>query len=359
MKTFKNLAFLFFLLAIQEIIACTGIVIKTQNGATITARTLEFGFDLQSNILVIPSGNYISFLSSGKDKVGYKMKSKYGFLGMNALDQNIVIDGVNEAGLYFGGFYFSGFAVYEKLTPSNQARAISSEELGNYILGSFATVDEVKVGLKNITVVGTFIEQISGDAPLHYAVTDRAGKSIVIEYSIAGLKIFDNTVNAITNNPTYDWHLTNLRNYVNLSADNVSGFVLDGQNYTPLSEGSGMIGLPGDTSSVSRFVRATAFVNTSLPAKDEDEAIFRAFHILNNFDIPIGLVKQKEKTSAISEFTVWTSAVDTKNSIYYFKTYENQSVKKVDLKEMLKQANGKIMVVKAETPRTYDSLTSK
>lgn len=359
MTTFKNFAILLLLFFIPSAFACTGIIIKTKNGATITARTLEFGFDLQSNILVVPSGNEIKFLSSTKDKVGYKMKSKYGFVGMNALGKNVVIDGVNEAGLYFGGFYFSGFAVYDELTPNNQSRAISSEEMGNYILGSFSTVDEVKKGLKNITVVGTIFAEIGGEAPLHYAVTDKSGKSIVIEYSKDGLKVFDNTVNTITNNPSYDWHLTNLRNYVNLSPDNVTGFALNGQNYTPLSEGSGMIGLPGDTSSVSRFVRACAFVNTAQPCKDEEEGIFRAFHILNNFDIPIGLVKQKHNDTAIAEYTVWTSAVDTKNSVYYFRTYENQSMKKVDLKEMLQQANGKIMVVKSQTPRTYEAVSSK
>lgn len=359
MSAVKNFTILFLFLFVQIGFACTGILIKTQNGATITGRTLEFGFDVKSNILVIPKGIEINFLSSAKDKVGYKMKSKYGFVGMNAVGKNVMVDGVNEAGLYYGAFYFAGFAVYDKWSPSNQSRAVSSEELGNYILGSFATVDEVKEGLKNITVVGSYIAEIFGEAPLHYAVTDRSGNSIVIEYSKEGLKIFDNTVHIITNNPSYDWHTTNLRNYVNLTPDNVNGISLNGENYTPLSQGSGMLGLPGDASSVSRFVRAAAFVNAALPSKDEEEGVFRAFHILNNFDIPIGLVKQKEQNTTLSEYTVWTSAVDTKNSIYYFKTYQNQSVKKVDLKEMLKVANGKIMVIEAETPNKYEALSTK
>ena len=357
-KTFA-LLFLSFFISIQSSFGCTGILIKCQNGAIITGRTLEFGFDLQSNILVIPKGIELSFLSSTKDKVGYKMKTKYGFVGMNAVGKNAIADGVNEAGLYYGAFYFAGFAVYNKLTPANQSRAVSSEEMGNYILGSFATVDEVKAGLKNITIVGTYIEQIRGEAPLHFAVTDKSGKSIVIEYSKDGLNIFDNTVHVITNNPSYDWHTMNLRNYVNLTPDNVNGISLNGQNYTPLSQGSGMLGLPGDASSVSRFIRASAFVNAALPSKDEEEGIFRAFHILNNFDIPIGLVMQKEETTTLAEFTTWTSSVDTKNSVYYYKTYHNQSAKKADLKELLKEANGKILVIESETPRTYESVTSK
>ncbi|MDW5289620.1 choloylglycine hydrolase family protein [Formosa sp. PL04] len=357
-KKVFTLMFLCYFLCIQSSFACTGIVIRTENGSVIVARTLEFGFDLKSDILVIPKGTSIDFLSSVTEKVGYKMKAKYGFTGMNAAGKNIVIDGINEAGLYMGSFYFSGFAVYEKLTPDNQSKAVSSEEMGNFILGSFSTVDEVIAGLKDVTVVGSYISEIQGEAPLHYAVTDKSGKSIVIEYSKDGLKIFDNTVNVVTNNPSYDWHLTNLRNYVNLTPDNVNGITLNGEKFTPLSEGSGMLGLPGDCTSVSRFVRATAFVNAAEPCKDEEEGIFRAFHILNNFDIPIGIVKQKEKTGSLSEYTVWTAAADVQNGAYYYKTYNNPSIKKVDVKDILKEANGKIMVIKSNTPRTYETVTA-
>ena len=204
-----TLLFLCYFIVIQSSLACTGILIKTENGVTIPARTLEFGFNVQSDILVIPKGTPIKFLSSLEGKDGYKMNAKYGFFGMNAMGKEIIIDGVNEAGLYLGSFYFSGFAVYNKLTSKNQSQAVSSEELGNYILGSFATVDEAIEGLKNISVVGTFIKEIQGEAPLHYAVTDKSGKSIIIEYTKNGLQIYDNTVHAVCNNPTYDWHLTN------------------------------------------------------------------------------------------------------------------------------------------------------
>ena len=337
--------------------ACTGIIIKTENGVTIPARTMEFGFDIRSNLLVVPKGTPISFLSSVEGKDGYKMRAKYGFAGMNAVEKPIVVDGVNEAGLYLGCFYFSGFSSFDKLTDENQSRAVSSEEMGNYILGSFATVDEVIEGLKKITVVGSYIKDIDGEAPFHYAVTDNSGRSIVIEYTKEGLNIYDNTVKVICNNPTYDWHLTNLRNYVNLAANNSKGFTIDGDKYSPLSEGSGMLGLPGDYTSPSRFVRAAAFANTALPSKNEEEGIFRAFHTLNAFDIPKGVVRQPTPEQVFTDYTVWTSAVDTKNLMYYFKTYKNQAIQKLDLKEMLKKVNGKVTVIKAEIPRTYKAVT--
>jgi choloylglycine hydrolase len=337
--------------------ACTGIIIKTENGVVIPARTMEFGFDVRSKLLVIPKGTVLTFLSSVEDKEGFRYRTKYGFAGMNAVEKQIVVDGVNEAGLYLGSFYFPGFASYSKITSQNQSRVISSEEMGNYILGNFATIEEVIEGLKKITVVGSFIEDIQGEAPFHYAVTDAKGRSVVIEYTKDGLKIHENTVGAICNSPSYDWHLTNLRNYVNLKPDNRHGVSLNGEKFTPLGEGSGMLGLPGDYTSSSRFVRATAFANTTLPSKDEEEGIFRAFHILNAFDIPKGAIREKSDKQVFTDYTVWTSAVDTKNKMYYYKTYKNQTVKKLDLLEILKASKGKVLTIESETENNYETVT--
>lgn len=359
MKKIKIIGLVIFMFLHQISFGCTGIVIKTKNGTTIPARTMEFGFDIRSKLLVIPKGTNLAFLSSVEDKVGYKMKTKYGFAGMNAVGREIVIDGVNEAGLYLGCFYFSGFASYDTLTVENQSKAVSSEEMGNFILGSFKTVDEVIAGLKTITLVGSFIEDIQGEAPFHYAVTDATGRSVVIEYTKKGLQVFENTVNVICNNPTYDWHLTNLRNYVNLTPNNSEGFSLNNNEYTALGEGTGMLGLPGDYTSPSRFVRATAFVNTALPCKDEEEGIFRAFHTLNAFDIPKGVVRQETKDKVFTDYTIWTSAVDTKNKKYYYKTYENQDIKELDLTEMLQKANGNIVTIDSEIHRDYESISKE
>jgi choloylglycine hydrolase len=345
------------LLFSQAGFSCTGIIIKTKNGVTIPARTMEFGFDVRSKLLVIPKGSNINFLSSVKDKVGYKMKAKYGFAGMNAVEKNIVVDGVNEAGLYLGCFYFNGDAQYEKLTSSNQSKAVSSEELGNYVLGSFATVEEVIEGLKEVSVVGSFIEVIQSEAPFHYAVTDATGRSVVIEYTKDGLQIHENTVNAVCNNPTYDWHLTNLRNYVNLTPNNRQAVNVNNEKIKGMGQGTGMLGLPGDYTSPSRFVRAAAFANTALPSANEEEGIFRAFHTLNAFDIPKGAIRDNATEDAHTDYTVWTSAVDTKNKMYYYKTYKNQAVKKLDLPALLKACKGEVRIIASETKRTYETVT--
>lgn len=320
----------------SQTLACTGIILRALDGTAVPARTMEFSFDVHSNILVIPAGTKIEKLIMDEKLTGGTYVTKYGLAGANALDKPIVVDGINEEGLYFGAFYFKGLAEYEKITPANRTKAISSEELGTYILSQFATVDEVKSALPNLTIVGTWIKEIDSFAPFHYAITDRSGESIVVETTVDGLKIFDNTVNAVTNNPTYDWHLTNLNNYVGLTAENRGPQTVGRQKVMPFGEGTGLFGLPGDHSSPSRFVRATAFANSILPSETAEDAVFSAFHLLNHFDIPKGSIREEIQDELFTDYTVWTSVADTKNSVYYYKTYQTQQVEKVDLKAALK-----------------------
>lgn len=319
----------------QSAIACTGIVLRSQDGSTVPARTMEFSFDIQSNIYAVPHGTQIETLVLNPDTTGFTYEAKYGFLGANGLGMPIVFDGMNTEGLYFGAFYFSGEAVYAELTTENRYRAVSSDEMGNWILGQFATVEEVKAALPSIDVVGTYVKEIDGFAPFHYAVTDASGASIVIEYTAEGLRVFDNTVNAVTNNPTYDWHLTNLRNYIGLQTENRAEITVGEQKLSPFGQGSGMIGLPGDLSSPTRFVRAVAFANTALPSVDADEAVFKAFHILNVFDIPKGAIREGEGDELLTDYTIWTSAADTANVKYYYKTYLTQAVEAIDVRKAL------------------------
>jgi choloylglycine hydrolase len=312
-------------------LACTGIVLRAKDGSVVPARTMEFGFDIHSNILVIPAGTKITKLIMDENTTGGSYTTKYGLVGANALGKPIVVDGINEKGLYFGAFYFNHLAQYQELTVENRSEAISSEELGTYILSQFASVSELKKTISKLVIVGTHIKEIDNYAPFHYAVTDRSGESIVIEITKDGLKIFDNTVNVVTNNPTYDWHLTNLNNYVGLTPENRTEKMVGRQNISPVGEGTGLFGLPGDHSSPSRFVRATAFANSALPSASVDETVFSAFHILNHFDIPKGSIREEVNENLLTDYTVWTSVADTSNSIYYYKTYLTQQVEKVDL----------------------------
>ncbi len=325
-----------FFLSAQSVLACTGIVLRSADGATVPARTMEFAFDIDSNVLAIPAGTKISTLILDPKNTGFTFTTKYGFLGANGLGKRIVFDGMNTQGLYYGAFYFAGNAEFGTLSKKNRHRAVSSEEMGNWILGQFATVKEVVAALPKIEVVGTYVDEIKGRVPFHYAVTDSTGASVVIEYTKDGLKVHENTVNAVTNNPTYDWHLTNLSNYVGLQPRNVEAIEVGSQRIAPFGQGSGMLGLPGDMTSPTRFVRAVAFANTSLPSKTVDEAIFKAFHILNVFDIPKGAIREANPDVPLTDYTLWTSAADTLNKVYYYKTYISQAVESIDVKAVFK-----------------------
>jgi choloylglycine hydrolase len=319
-------------LAAGQALACTGIVLHAKDGGTVPARTLEFGFDIRSNIYAVPAGTKIETLALDADRSGFTFTAEYGFLGANAFDYPVVFDGMNTEGLYFGAFYFAGDAVFGEATEENRDRAVSSDELGNWILGQFRTVGEVRAALPTIDVVGTHIDVIDGFAPFHYSVVDASGAAIVIQYTAEGLTIYENSVNAITNNPSYDWHLTNLRNYIGLQAENREAITVGDLSLPAFGQGSGMVGLPGDFSSPSRFVRAVAFANSALPSSTTDDAVFQAFHILNAFDIPKGAIRDAGPDGVHTDYTVWSSAADTANRTYYYKTYITQAVEMVDVR---------------------------
>jgi choloylglycine hydrolase len=325
--------------------ACTGISLNAKDGAMIRGRTMEFGFPLSSNVIVIPAGTAMSgTLPDGKKGIAYT--TRYAMAGANAVGQTVVLDGLNDQGLSFGLFYFPGFAEYPEATADNAAKAMAPFEFGAWVLGNFATVDELKAGLQQVVVLNTPAPGF-GSSPSHYFVRDRTGKSIVIEPLGGTLKVFDAPLGVVTNAPAYDWHMTNLRNYLNLSVTGVPPLDMDGVKLSQLGQGAGMHGLPGDFTPPSRFVRAVAFTQSELPSDTADGAVLSAFHILNQFDIPRGSVR--DKTDGGIELTQWTTVSDTKNLRWYFKTYDDETIRVVDLKKAVDAAKGAIRTIKMES----------
>ena len=182
----------------------------------------------------------------------------------------------------------------------------------------------------------------------HYFVRDRSGKSIVIEPLAGALKVFDAPLGVVTNAPAYDWHVTNLRNYVNLSVTGVPPLDLDGAKLAQLGQGAGMHGLPGDFTPPSRFVRAVAFSQAELPSATGKDAVLAAFHILNQFDIPKGSVR--DKSSGDAEITQWTTVSDMKALRWYFRTFDDQTIRVVDLKTAVEAAGGQVRIIKMGLP---------
>jgi choloylglycine hydrolase len=335
--------------------ACTGISLTAKDGTAIRGRTMEFGFPLASNVIVIPAGTAMTgTLPEGGKGMSYT--TKYAMAGANAVGQPVIMDGINDQGLSFGLFYFPGFAVYPAATKENAARSLAPFEFGAWVLGNFASVDELKAGLKDAVIVDTPAPGF-GSSPSHYFVRDKSGKSIVIEPLDGQLKVFDAPLGVLTNAPAYDWHLTNLRNYINLSVTQVPPLDLGGLTLSQLGQGAGMHGLPGDFTPPSRFVRAVAFTQADVPSATGEDAVLAAFHILNQFDIPKGTVR--DTTTHGLEETQWTTVSDMKNLRWYFKTYGDNTIRVVDLKKAVAAAGDKIRTIKMEsTQPLVDKSTS-
>ena len=264
-------------------------------------------------------------------------KNQYGFVGINAAGLPYATDGMNEAGLTVGALFYPGFAEYQQATADQQPKAISNVDIVNYLLGNFKTVEEVRRAMPNVRVLrSTDIEKKFGmPIPLHHIVTDASGAFIVIEYTHGTLAIFDNKVGAMTNSPNYDWHLLNLRNYANLRPLGAPPRSIDGVSLAPFGAGSGMLGLPGDFTPPSRFIRAVAFVNTMQPVKDAAEAVAAAATMLNNFDIPKGLVREGAHPEDYHlGYTQWSVIADTRHRVYYYWTMYDRRLRSVDFAKL-------------------------
>jgi choloylglycine hydrolase len=338
--------------------ACTGVRLIAKDGGVAPGRTLEFGFDLKSEVVVIPKGSAIvgSLPDGGK---GMAYTTKYGMLGANAVGLPDVIDGINDQGLYVGLFYFPGYASYPDATKENAARAMAPHEYGNWLLGNFASVDEVKANFDKAVIVPVVLDAIKQAPPVHFVVHDRTGKSVVIEPVDQGLKIHPNPLGVLTNAPTFDWHMTNLRNYINLTVTNVPPVDLSTLKLAQLGQGSGMHGLPGDFTPPSRLVRAVAFSQAAAPSATAPEAVLAAFHILNNFDIPPGAVREAHEGFENADYTLWTSIADLKNLKWHFRTHENQAIRSVDLPAAVAASKGKISYIKMNSKQTVRDVSKE
>lgn len=350
------------IIAASSASACTGLTLKARNGATVYGRTLEWGaFDLHSEIIVVPRGISLSSQMEDGGK-GAEWTSRHGVVAINGIGKPFALDGVNEAGLAAGLFYHPGYASYAAFDPAQRENSIGPLDVGGWILTQFATVEEVREAIGGVRVVPVAEEALGFAPPVHMFVTDRSGAAIVIEFIDGETVVHDAPLGVITNSPTYDWHMTNLRNYVNLSPVAVPTQEIDDIDFAPLGAGSGMIGLPGDFTPPSRFVRAVAFSQTARPTADGPEAIYELLRILDNFNVPLGSAEGSDVEDAdggqggdlMRSATVWTTAIDTRNLVLHYHTAHNRRVRAVDLKSIDFDALDKVVTLPLDKERAQD-----
>jgi len=317
--------------------ACTSFLLVAKDGSKAYGRTMEFGVDMKAQVTMIPRG-YAMSGSLPNGETGKRWTSRYATMGLNGFGLPIVIDGLNEKGLAGGMLFFPGYAKFASAKDAPKAKAIGSWEFLGLVLTSYASVAEVKqaIAAGEFVVVDTVQADLGSTPPLHYTLHDTTGASIVVESVDGRLVVTDNPYGVFTNAPEFGWHMTNLRNYTTVSPDFPKPVKVMGQTLIPFSTGAGMRDLPGDQSSPSRFVEALAYVATLQTPANAMENVKSAEHILNHFDIVNGSVGEYSagvKGQGGYEITYWSAISDMTNLRFYFKTYDNQSLRYVDMKD--------------------------
>lgn len=342
---------------LQPAAGCTGIRIKPGDGSVIVARTLEFGANMHSGIVVIPRATE-SIGTAPNNRPGLRWKSMYAIVGANMFGLPLVVDGLNEKGLAAAIFYFPGYAKYQEIKAEDINRTIAPWELPLYLLGNCANVNEAIQSVRSIRVGNVFQKDMGQVPPCHFLVSDGGGRCVVLEYVDGELKIHQNPFGVLTNSPTFDWHVTNLSNYINLTDQNVPPRDVAGVKVHSLGQGSGLLGLPGDFTPPSRFVRAVAFSQSIFPVATAQEGVLQAFHLLNPFDIPKGSARSLEDGRTMADYTQWTSASDLTNHRYYFRTYENSRIRMIDLGRVNLDAKA-IKAISMAGPEMIEDLSAR
>ncbi|MGM9803780.1 MAG: linear amide C-N hydrolase [Muribaculaceae bacterium] len=309
--------------------ACTGITLHSAQGETVPARTIEWaGNDLESKYAVVPRGHKHRSMVPGGELKGLTFTARYGYVGLAVQQPEFVVEGLNEAGLSAGLFYFPGCGEYEAYTPANDSQTVVDLQLVSWILSQFSTIDDVKAAITKIHI--TNIDPSAGT--VHWRITEPGGKQVVLEIVGGKLHFYDSHIGVLTNSPGYEWHLANLNNYVNLRTGRAGDLQLGNIDLRSWGGGSGMLGLPGDMTPPSRFVRAAFFSLTAPVQPTAQKAVTQAFHILNNFDIPTGIqFAEGQEVPNIPSATQWTVASDLTNRRIYYRTMHNSNIRCFDL----------------------------
>ena len=324
--------------------ACTDFRLTASDGTIIVARSMEFAVDLQSNIRNQPRQK--NFATTAPDgKAGLAWTSKYGYLFVDGMNSGLATDGMNEKGLSFEALYLPGDAQYQTVPASKDAAGLPYMYLGDWVLGNFQSVDEVREALPGVYVFGQTIPQAGSMIfPLHFAIYDSTGKGIVVEYTKKGMQIYNNDVGILTNSPTYDWHITNLANYLNLSPYSPSPITEGGMTFSSIGQGAGSFGLPGDISPPSRFVKTAFLKRNVVPGADVKATVNLAEHIINNVDIPLGSVRTKRPDGQDSlEFTQWVVIKDLTHHVLYYRGYSDLTLRSIAMDKIDFSANAPVL----------------
>lgn len=298
---------------------CTAATYKTAD--FYFGRTLDYEFSYGDEVTVTPR-NYPFHFADRED-----ISTHYALIGMACVtgEYPLYYEAVNEKGLGMAGLNFVGNAVYNDRKEGKDN--IAQYEFIPWILGQCATVQEARALLAKINLTNRSFSEKFPIAQLHWIIADSA-ETITVEAVQEGLKIYDNPVGVLTNNPPFDEQMFALKNYMHLSAKSPANTFAPGLELTPYSRGMGGLGLPGDLSSQSRFVRVAFTKMNSISGESEQESVSQFFHILGSVDQQRGCCVLDDGKC---EVTLYTSCCNASRGIYYYTTYNNHQITAVDM----------------------------
>lgn len=312
---------------------CTGLTLETKDGFHLFGRNMDIEYSFNQSIIYMPR-NFTAVNTGDNNR---ETRTKYAILGMGTSfnDYPTFADAMNEKGLACAGLNFPGFAEYSKEVVEGKNN-IPVYNFPLWILANFSSVEEVKKELENTVIVDVPIDKRVPNTTMHWMITDTTGKSLVIENTKSGLHVFDNKVGVLTNSPSFDWHMTNLRQYISMNHNQVVSNKICEDELTALGVGTGLVGFPGDFTPASRFVRTVYLKNAMMTNERESADIMGFFHILNNVAMIKGAVMTKDNKTDITQYT---SCMDLDNKVYYYNSYDNNQLNAIDMKK--EDLNGK------------------
>ncbi|RDY26840.1 linear amide C-N hydrolase [Romboutsia weinsteinii] len=328
---------------------CTALTLTTKDGYHLFGRNMDLEYSFNQSIDLVPRNfSYINKITNETEK------TKYAMIGMGIIMDNhpLFAEAMNEKGLACAGLNFPGYAHWEETSIEGKTN-IAPYDVILWILANFETIEQLKPELEKLNIVGKPFAKSTPLPTLHWIVTDKKGDCIVIEKTKDKLTVFDNKVGVLTNSPTFDWHITNLNNYMGITPYQPSDMTWSDQQLKPLGQGAGGFGLPGDFSSTSRFVKV-AFLRSNVAFSEaENSGIIEFFHILNGVAFVRGSVETPEQKNDITQYT---SCMCQEKGIYYYNTYNNNQIRVIDMnKENLDDDKIKIFEYKDKLNMEYEN----
>lgn len=299
---------------------CTAISYQTKDHYF--GRNLDLEYSYEERVAITPRNYPFVFRREGE------VKKHYAMIGMAYVQDGypLYYDATNEKGLSMAGLLFAGNAYYSKEEEENREH-ISPFEFIPWILGQCSSVEEAMDKLARLQLVEIHFSEKLPLTPLHWMIADKDA-SIVVEAVEEGLRIYDNPVKVLTNNPPFPYQMMNLNQYRGLSRKDVECTFAKGVELTQYSRGMGAMGLPGDLSSPSRFARAAFHRMNAESGESEVESVSQFFHLLGSVEMPRGSV---ELPGGALDKTIYSSCCNTDKGIYYYTTYVNREIIGVDL----------------------------